>query len=266
MPAGYPVVLEATALLLVVAQLLLSWIALERLPSTVVPYFHLGGLTATAPDAGAEAQLWTWTVLALWTVMVTGSVALYRLLGASPLPIVSVGLLTFLALLRAGVIALNLSPHLSPPRALLRAVATGLVAAILAGLLERWRSRQRLAPLLVGESSYDEPTPRPWSYHVICVLGLGAPWLLMPTRLRMTNLGLVAITPVTYFLVPRQAIRKAETITRIQALLGQGVNVATDYDSALRIWRHKRLFPLVMSASRRDQLIALLQGTSFLDR
>jgi hypothetical protein len=244
---------------LVVAQLLLSWIALERLPTTVVPYFHLGGLTATAPDASAEARLWTWTVLALWTVMVTGSVALYRLLGASPVPIVSVGLLTFLALLRAGVIALNLSPHLSPQRVLLRAAATGVVAAILAGLLERWRSRQRLAPLLVEESSYDEPTPRPWSYNLICVLGLGLPWLLLPTRLRMTSPGLVAVTPVTYFLVPREAVRQAESITRVQALLGQGVNLASDYDSALRIWRHRRLFPLVISAKGRDQLVALLE-------
>lgn len=261
-PAGYPTALELCALALALGQVALSWAAIDRLPSTVVPFFGLGGGGgAGLPGAAAEAHVWTWAVLGLWAILTVGSLLLYRAVRSSPIPVLSVGLLAHLAVMRAGMIALNLDPALSPRQVLLRAAGTGLVAALLGAAVERWRSRKKLPPALVAPARYDEPTPRDLSFYLVTALGAGIPLLLVPTRVRVIDDGVLAITPVSYFVVPAAAIERAERSGWLQALAGPGVNLAASPGSAVRIFRRARRFPVVLSVADPDRFLAAVEAT-----
>jgi hypothetical protein len=260
-PAGYPTALELCALALALGQVALSWAALDRLPSTVVPFFGLGagGGGAGLPGAEAEALVWTWAVLGLWAILAGGSLLLYRAVRSSPIPVLAVGLLAHLAVMRAGMIALNLDPALSPRQVLLRAATTGLIAALLGAAVERWRSRKKLPPALVARARYDERTPRDLAFYLVAALGAGIPLLLLPTRVRVIDDGVLAITPLSYFVLPAAAIERVERAGWLQALAGPGVTLAASPGSAVRIFRRARRFPVVVSVTAPDRFLAAVE-------
>ncbi len=251
-------VLEVCAAALVVLQLILTWYALDDLPSTVVPYFGPARATVGLPGAGIEARLWMWMVLGLWAMLLGTSLWLYRMTGSSPLPIVSVGAFAVLAVLRAGVIAMNLNPGLSPQRVLFRAVVAGTAVLVLGILLERWRTKKRLVPALMREALYDEPTPRGVYYFVLVVLGMGIPWLLLPRRIKVMSEGVVAITPTTFLWIPAPALERVEEATRFQAVVGSGLNLVTSPGNAVRLFRRRRWIPLVLSVVDRPRFLRII--------
>ena len=253
--------LEFSAFVLVVAQLFLSWLALDRLPSTVIPYFGLGGGSIGLPAAAAEARLWVWMVVGLWAMLITASVLMYRAIQTTPIPIVSVSALAFLAVLRAGAISLNLNPVASPKQVLLRAILVGVVAFLLGVAVERFRSRKQLPPLLIGKALYDERAPRGLAYYAIMGLGLGVPALFVPVRARVIDSGVLVITAVSHFSIPRVSIERIERATPLQSLFGAGVNFAASPTQAVRIFRRGRLFPVVFSVAKRDRFIEAVEST-----
>jgi hypothetical protein len=259
-PVGYPTALELCAFALAAGQVALSWAALDGLPNTVVPYFGLGGGSAGLPGAVAEARVWSWAVVGLWSILACASLLMYRAIRSTPVPVLAVGLLAHLAVLRAGMIALNLDPNLEPRGVLLRATATGVVAMLLGATLERWRSRKKLPRALVARAAYDERTPRDLAFYLVAVLGLGIPLLLVPTRVRVFDDGVLAITPVSYFLLPAAAIERAERAGRLQALAGAGINFAASPGAAVRVFRRARHFPVVFSVSDPDRFLAAVAG------
>lgn len=252
--------LELCAAVLVLVQLGLSWYALDDLPGTVVPYFGPARSILGLPGAETEARLWIWMVLGLWAMLLGSSLWLYRATGSSPVPIVSVGLLAFLAVLRSGVIALNLNPGLAPGRMLLRAVTAGVAALLLGVVLERWRTRRLLVPALMRPARYDEPTPRGMYYVLVTLLGAGLPWLFFPTRIKVMTDGLVAITPVGYLWIPAPAVHEADAANLVQAVLGTGLNFTTSPSSSVRLWRRRRWLPIVLSVVDRPRFLAVLTG------
>lgn len=259
---GYPVILELSAAALVAAQLLLSWLALDRLPSTVVPYFGPGRAVMGLPGAEAEARLWLWMVVGLYAMLLGGSLVMYRAIRSTPIPIVAVGAFAFLAVLRAGAISLNLNPAMSPKQALLRALLAGVVALLLGVAVERFRSRRLLPPLLIGKSDYDERTPRGTAHILVAILGLGVPLLVMPTRVRVTERGVVVVTAVSFFTVPAIVIDRVERAPALQALFGAGINLASTPSAAVRIFRRGRFFPLLISVSDRERFLEVVGGQS----
>lgn len=247
--------LEVTAAVLAAGQLAMTWLALDRLPETVLPYGPTGG-GAVVAGAGLEAELWTWAVLALWALSIGSSLLVYRLAGSSPLPVLTAPVFAALLVLRAGVIGLNLDPGLTPARAVFRAVATGLVVLLAAGLAEAHRTRRRVRPALVREALYDEPAPRGPYYWALASTLL--PYVVLPTRIRVIEEGLLALTPVSYLFVPREAIVEARAVGPAVAVLGGGLNLATSPKGAVRIRVRGRLLPLVLSVAHRDQFLGAL--------
>lgn len=256
--AGYPVALEGIAALLVVAQLIFSLIALDQLPNTVVPYFSPGRSALGLPGAEYEARVWSWTIIGLWAMLLGASLISYRSLRSTPVPVVSVGLFAALAVLRAGVIALNLNPLLSPRLVLLRALATGAAAALLAAAVERFRTRKRLVPALVARASYDEPTPRGAVFTLVAVLGAFIPLVLVPSRVRVTERAVVVITPVSFFLLPLVTIESAERVGPLQALFGAGINLASHPRRAVRL-RRRGALSVVVSVTDPDRFLEALE-------
>jgi hypothetical protein len=252
--------LELCAGVLVLMQIGLSRLAIDDLPSTVVPYFSPSGLGL--PGAETEARLWIWMVIGFWSVLLGTSLWLHRAAGSSPVPIITVAALAFLAVLRAGVIALNLDPALTPSRVLFRAATAGLVVLLLGAGLERWRTRQRLVPALMRPAAYDEPAPRGPYYVLVGLLGLGLPWLFLPTRIRVMDDGLVAVTPVSYLWLPAPAIEAVEEASAAQAVLGTGINLVTSPLASVRIRRRRRWLPFVLSAADRPRFIAALRAAA----
>lgn len=249
--------LELVVVILVVVQIALSWIALERLPGTTIPYYGPARSMGLAA-AVIEARIWTWTIVGLWSMMIGSSLLLYRAIRSTPIPIFSVSLFALLAVLRAGAIALNLNPGLSPRQVLLRALLAGVIALMLSVMVERWRSRKKLPPALVAKARYDESTPRGTIFFTVVILGLGIPLLLIPSRVRVLAAGVLVVTPVSYFMIPAAAVTRVERAGRLQALFGAGVNLTGDPASAVRIFRAKRFFPLVMSVTDPDRFVEAL--------
>jgi hypothetical protein len=253
------VVLELCAALLVLAQPALTWISSEYMPATVLPFYGPGqgasGLAITATEAG----LWTWLVIGLWSMLLGISLVFYRAVSSTFIPILSVSGMAFLAVLRAGVISLNLTPDLSPARVLLRAVTSAIAVLILAALLERWRSRKLLVPALMRPALYDEPAPLGIYFAVICLLTSGLSWIFVPSRVKVMDRGLVAITPVSYLWLPAAAIERAEAATRLQAVLGGGINLATTPTSSIRLILRRRWFPVVVSVADRDRFLQVIR-------
>lgn len=252
-------VLEVCAAVLVALQLLLTWYALDDLPATVVPYFSPASASGMLPGAGIEARLWVWMVLGLWAMFFGTSLWLYRTTGSSPIPILSVGAFALLAVLRAGVIALNLNPALTPAKVLFRSLVAGLVVMLLGIMLERWRTKKRLVPALMRPALYDEPTPRGPYYFVLVLLGMGLPWLLFPRRIKVLAEGVVAITPTTYLWIPAPALTRIEEAGLLQAIVGSGLNLATSPGKAVRLWRRRRWIPLVLSVVDRPRFMGVIR-------
>lgn len=246
--------LESIVLILVVVQIVLSWIALDRLPGTTVPYYG-PARSMGLPAAVVEARIWTWTVVGLWSMMIGASLLLYRSIRSTPIPIFSAALFALLAVLRAGAIALNLNPTLSPRQVLLRGILAGVITLMLAVMVERWRSRKKLPPALITRARYDEATPKGASFVTVVILGLGIPFLLIPTRVRVIAAGVLVVTPVSYFLIPGAAVARVERAGMLQALFGAGINLTGNPASAVRLFRTKRFFPLVMSVTDPDRFI-----------
>lgn len=254
-PAGYPLVLELCAAILVLAQPAMTWFSLEHLPATVVPYFGPGRGALGLPGAALEARIWLWMVTGLWALLIGTSLLLYRAVRSTPIPIVSVGSLAFLAVLRSGVIALNLNPDLSPGRTLLRALAAGAVAVLLGATLERWRTRRRLVPALMRPALYDEPTPRGAYYWLLVAIGGGLPALFLPSRVKLMDEGLVAITPVSHLWLPAPALERAAAAPWPAAVFGSGFNLTTAPLSSVRLFRRRGWLPLVLSVKDRDRFL-----------
>ena len=129
----------------------------------------------------------------------------------------------------------------------MRSTVTGLVVLLLGVIVERWRSRKKIPPALVTKATYDERIHKSAATWIIVLLGLGIPLLFTPERVRVIGEGIVVVTPVGYFLLPMVAIDRVERSGRLQALLGAGVNLAGDPSTAVRIFRKRRLFPVVIS-------------------
>ena len=233
----------------------MSWLVLDRLPSTVVPYGPAGG--AFVAGAGLEAELWTWTVIALWALGLAGSLLVYRQVGSSPLPLLAVSVFATLLVFRAGAIGLNLDPGLSPGRVVFRAAVTGSLVLLIAGLAEQHRTRRRLRPALVAPARYDERAPRGLYYWAL--VGTVLPYVVLPTRIRVVDEGLVVVTPVSYLFVPLRAIAEARPIGVAAALTSSGLNLATSPRGAVRIRLRARLLPLVLAVVDRDRFLAALE-------
>jgi len=253
--AGYPTGLEGCVFILVAGQIAMTWLALDRLPSTVVPYGPTGAALGL-PGAALEAQMWTWMVLGLWSLGLGLGLVSYRVSGASPVPVLTSALFAALAVLRAGVIGLNLNPDLGQTAVFVRAVVAGGAVLLLAAGVEQWRTRKRLRHALTRKPRYDEPSPRgPFYWEMAACL---VPYVLLPTRLRVIDEGLVAITPLTYLYVPLAAVAEARAVGPLPALLGGGVNLATSPGSAVRIKVRGRLLPLTLSVVDRPRFLAAL--------
>jgi hypothetical protein len=253
-PVGYPVALEACAALLAAAQVALGVVALDRLPTTVVPYFGPGSVSGLA-GAGDEARLWASMIGGAWVLLLCVGVLMYRSVRSTPLPILSVTLLASLAVLRAGALSLNLDPSASPRGALLRAGVTAVAVLGLAASVERSRSRARLAPALVAPATVESGAPRGPARWIVAALGLGVPLLFAPERVRVIAAGVLVVTPVSYFLIPRSAVERVERVPPLLALIATGINLASDPARTVRVVRRGRALPVLFSVADPDAFV-----------
>ncbi len=130
------------------------------------------------------------------------------------------------------------------------------VALLLGAALEQWRTRKGIRPALARRALYDEKPPRGGYYWMMAALVL--PSLVLPTRVRVLEEGLVVVTPTSYLFVPSGALIEARPTAWYEALLRGGVNLVSEPRKAVEIRRRGRVLPLMISVEDRERFLEAL--------